>query len=149
MSRPDKNSKSSKHFLGRSSAASRMAKTKGLLSVLLKARKRSRSTLAPLRTLESSPVLGSASLPAAIPRPQSVYETERATYRSRKADLLRTASGKFVVLKGQELEGPFPDFRSALKAGRRKFGHGPLYIKQVLAEEPAAHSGVVTESCRS
>ena len=148
MKYPGKKAKSSKFLNGRSSAASRMAKTKGLVSVLLKARKDPGPNLATLRALNSTPGIGSDSA-AAVHRPQSAYETERAAYQSRKAELLRAAPGKFVVLKGQELEGPFHDFRSALKAGRRKFGYGPVYVKQILAEEPAAHSGVVAESCRS
>jgi hypothetical protein len=81
-------------------------------------------------------------------RPHSGYSTERATYQARKADLLRSDPDAFVVFVGEAMAGPFPDFRSALREGLRRFGPGPLFIKQVLAEEPAAETGAF-ESCPS
>jgi len=82
------------------------------------------------------------------PRTHLGYTTERAAYQSRKADLLRSDPGTFVVFVGEAMAGPFADFRSAYREGLRRFGQGPLYIKQVLAEEPAAESGA-SEPCRS
>jgi hypothetical protein len=71
------------------------------------------------------------------PRPHAGYDAERAAYARLKSGLLETAPGRFVVLVGDEMVGPCADFRAAYIAGRRRFGPGPLYIKQVLAEEPA------------
>jgi hypothetical protein len=82
-------------------------------------------------------------------RPHSGYATERAAYGRRKSDLLRDAPGGFVAFVGEQMVGPFGDFRSVLKAGLRRFGPGPLYIKQVLDEEPVAESGAAANPCRS
>jgi hypothetical protein len=82
-------------------------------------------------------------------RPHSGYATERAAYGRRKSDLLRDAPGGFVAFVGEEMGGPFGDFRSTLKAGLRRFGPGPLYIKCVLDEEPVAESGATSSPCRS
>lgn len=83
MKDPRKKAKSSKFLVGRSSAASRMAKTKGLLSVLRNARNGPGLNLARLRASGSTPDIGSDSA-SAVHRPQNVYETERAAYQSRK-----------------------------------------------------------------
>ncbi len=64
------------------------------------------------------------------------YDTERFAYGVARPGLLKTCPGRFVVFVGDEMLGPFDDFRSAHVTGRRRFGPGPLYIKQVLAEEP-------------
>ena len=82
-------------------------------------------------------------------RPHVGFTCERDLYRRLKPDLLRTIPDKFVVLVGSEIIGPFLTFREAHRAGYAKFGPGPLFIRQVLAEEPAAYSGATVESCRS
>lgn len=69
-------------------------------------------------------------------RPHPGYDAEHAAYAKLRPGLLETSLRRFVVLVGDEMIGPFDDFRSAYVAGRRGFGPGPLYIKQVLAEEP-------------
>jgi len=45
------------------------------------------------------------------------------------------------VLVGEELKGPVDTFEDALRAVWRRFGLGPLYVKQLLAEELAAETG--------
>ncbi len=69
-------------------------------------------------------------------RPFLGYEVEPATFDRRKDSLLREAEGKYVVIVGDEVVGPVESFEEALRAGYRRFGLGPLYIKQILAEEP-------------
>lgn len=69
-------------------------------------------------------------------RPFLGFDREREAYARTKAELLLQAEGRYVVFVGEEMGGPFDDLRSAYLAGRRRFGPGPLYIKQVLAEEP-------------
>jgi hypothetical protein len=71
-------------------------------------------------------------------RPYLGFDRERATWGQLKADLLKTAKGKFVVIVGEEWEGPLETDEDAERAGYARFGLGPLYIKQVLAEEPVA-----------
>lgn len=64
------------------------------------------------------------------------FERESATYARLKTELLATAEGKYVVIVGDEMVGPENGYGNALRAGYRRFGPGPLYVKQVLAEEP-------------
>jgi hypothetical protein len=81
-------------------------------------------------------------------RPFVGFDRERAGYARLKPELLARAEGKYVVLVGEDLEGPVDTFEDALRAGWRRFGLGPLYIKQILAAEPAAEA-VGDPSCRS
>jgi hypothetical protein len=69
------------------------------------------------------------------------YGREQNAYRLAKPKLLRDALGRYVVFVGNEMAGPYPSFRDAMRAGYRQFGLGPLYIKQVLEEEPAVDLG--------
>jgi len=71
-------------------------------------------------------------------RPFAGFDRERATYERHKTELLGTAAGKFVVIVGDELIGPLETDEEAERAGYARFGLGPLYIKQILAEEPPA-----------
>jgi hypothetical protein len=57
-----------------------------------------------------------------------------------KPELLTRAEGKFVVLVGDDLRGPVETFGDALRVGYREFGLGPLYVKQILADEPVAET---------
>jgi hypothetical protein len=77
-----------------------------------------------------------APMPPRRPRPHRGFDAERAAYARLKPALLEKDLGRFVVFVGDEMVGPCDDFRAAYVAGRRRFGPGPLYIKQVLAEEP-------------
>ena len=68
-------------------------------------------------------------------RPFTGFDRERATYSRLKPHLLDKARGQFVVIVGDDCEGPLPTFGDAERAGYRRFGFGPLYIKQVLDKE--------------
>jgi hypothetical protein len=81
-------------------------------------------------------------------RPFVGYDRERSMYARLKPTLLRRAEGKYVVLVGEDLEGPVDTFEDALRAGWNRFGLGPLYVKQVLADEPTAEA-IDNRSCRS
>src|SRR4051794_26409225 len=76
--------------------------------------------------------------PGAAPprRPYAGFDREEAAYARLKPGLLRSAEGKYVVLVGEELVGPVATYGDALRAGYRRFGKGPLFVKRVLAEEP-------------
>jgi len=89
-----------------------------------------------------------ATAPPKPPRPDLGYAQEQAAYESRRPGLLDTAPGRFVVFVGDEMAGPFDTFREAHRDSRRQFGPGPLYIKQVLAEE-RIFEPIAIESCRS
>ncbi len=69
-------------------------------------------------------------------RPFVGYDRELEAYERRKPALLAEAENLFVVFVGDEMIGPFRSHSEAEKAGYSRFGLGPLFIKQVLAEEP-------------
>jgi hypothetical protein len=81
-------------------------------------------------------------------RPFVGYDRERAAYARLRSELLDRAEGRYVVLVGDEVEGPVDTLEEALRAGWRRFGLGPLYVQQIGAEEPAAEA-VGDPSCRS
>ena len=81
-------------------------------------------------------------------RPFVGYDRERSAYARLRPELLSRAKGRYVVLVGDELEGPVDMFEEALRVGWHRFGLGPLYVKQVVAEEPGVE-GVGQVSCRS
>lgn len=81
-------------------------------------------------------------------RPFVGYDHERAAYTRLRPELLERAEGRYVVLVGDEIEGPVDTFEEALSAGWRRFGLGPLYVKQIVAEEPAVEA-VGDSSCQS
>jgi len=69
-------------------------------------------------------------------RPFAGFARERATYDRLKPDLLVGDEGKYVVIVGDEVVGPLGSHEEAERAGYKRFGLGPLYVKQVVAEEP-------------
>jgi hypothetical protein len=73
-------------------------------------------------------------------RPFVGYDRERAAYARLRPELLDRAEGRYVVLVGDEIEGPVDTFEEALRAGWRRFGLGPLYVRQIAAEEPAVEA---------
>jgi hypothetical protein len=66
----------------------------------------------------------------------SIFAQERAAYGRCKPALLASAEGKFVVIKGDEMLGPFDGYGAALADGYERFGAVPFLVKQVLAVEP-------------
>jgi len=94
------------------------------------------------------PTPATASQASRTVRIHTGFDRERARYSQLKPGLLRTDEGRFVVLVGDEMVGPWDSFREAYLAGRRRFGPGPLYIKQVLADEPIFQP-ITIESCPS
>jgi hypothetical protein len=70
------------------------------------------------------------------PRPFLGFDREEATYERIKPAMLETDGGKWITIVGEEVIGPFEDMEEAARAGWRRFGLGPLYVKQLLAQEP-------------
>ena len=71
-------------------------------------------------------------------RPFLGFDREIATYERYKPELLEMADGKWVVVVGDEVVGAFDDIVQAERAGLKRFGPGPLYIKQVLTQDVPA-----------
>jgi hypothetical protein len=65
-----------------------------------------------------------------------VLETERLYFEAHKAEWLRQHENLFVLIKGQELIGVFPDAESAYSEGISRFSLEPFLVKQILKEEP-------------
>src|SRR5690349_18948644 len=82
-------------------------------------------------------------------RPFTGYDREREAYARHKGDLLARAAGKYVVVVGEDVEGPVETFEAAVRLGYRRFGLGPLYVKQILAEEPVVEVSRDVIPCRS
>ena len=88
-------------------------------------------------------------VPTQARRPFTGFDLETATYMRLKPELLSRFSGKFVVIVGEEIEGPVETFREALRVGYRRFGLGPLFVKQILAVEPVVEVTRDVVPCRS
>ena len=107
-----------------------------------------RAAGSPVEAAEGAGASGSDAKPSAAVRPFTGFDRERSTYLRLKLDLLATAQGQFVVIVGEDVEGPVATFGDAERAGYRRFGFGPLYIKQVLIEEPVGQVSRDINSCR-
>jgi hypothetical protein len=64
-----------------------------------------------------------------------VLEPELETYDQHKEELLGTAAGKWVLIRGQEIAGTFDTQDDAISEGYRRFGNVPFLVKQILAHE--------------
>lgn len=63
-------------------------------------------------------------------------DQELGLYAQIKPDLLSRAPGQWVLIKGAELIGLYPDFDSALRDAVAKGLQAPYLIKQILEQEP-------------
>jgi hypothetical protein len=62
-------------------------------------------------------------------------ERELAVYNEHLMELLAN-EGKYVVVLGEAIEGPFDSYEDALQAGYDKFGVVPFLVKQISRVEP-------------
>ena len=62
-----------------------------------------------------------------------LLEKESQTFESRLMDLVKSDSGKFAVVYGDEILGIFETQGDALQAGYSKCGAKPFLVKQILA----------------
>ncbi len=63
-------------------------------------------------------------------------EEEIKTYFAGKEEYLKTAKGKYLLIKGTRVLGVFDSDRDALREGYKKFGGEPFLVKQVVEVEP-------------
>jgi hypothetical protein len=61
---------------------------------------------------------------------------EIATYGDHRPQLLREHLGRFVLIKGADILGIFPDYSTALREGYRRFGVVPFLVRQIADPEP-------------
>lgn len=65
-------------------------------------------------------------------------EIEREHYEKIRGELLQRHRNFFVLIKGRELIGVFPDAETAYREGINRFGLESFLVKQVLESEPTA-----------
>jgi hypothetical protein len=64
----------------------------------------------------------------------AALDKELATYNSKLPEL-QVHSGKFVVIKGDAVEGVFDTYGDALKFGYDRFKLEPFLVKQISSTE--------------
>lgn len=70
-------------------------------------------------------------------RQDTSLRAEMDIFEQRKLEWLRSNAGSFVVIGGTEVQGFYPDYESAFRAGLKTFGVSRQFlVKQVCAEEP-------------
>ncbi|MGC8638387.1 MAG: hypothetical protein ACP5XB_00750 [Isosphaeraceae bacterium] len=73
---------------------------------------------------------------------QAPLVSELLTYRDRLDELL-LHEGQFVVIKGKSVLGYYRDRATALAAAFKKYGAGPVLVKQIVEVEPVRRAGSV------
>ncbi len=75
---------------------------------------------------------------AAIAWPEGWETSERAeefkTYQEHLAELLQTASGKYVLIKGSEIAGLYDDEKEAFNEGYRRYRLKGFMVQRVQPE---------------
>jgi hypothetical protein len=74
-------------------------------------------------------------------------DREIATYTGKLPEL-QMHSGKFVLIKGDEVAGIFDSYRDALKAGYERFRLEPFLVKQIAVVEKALQFSREHDLCR-
>lgn len=62
----------------------------------------------------------------------AMLERETETYEQRRDELLGSALGKWVLIRGEEIGGTFDTQGDAIAAGYQQYGNVPFLVKQVL-----------------
>jgi hypothetical protein len=74
-------------------------------------------------------------------RPFEGFDRERAYFNRIRKRLLKTHEGKFIAIVGNKTAGlPVDTFMQAARQGLQKFGLGPVYVKQILAQDERVES---------
>jgi hypothetical protein len=61
-----------------------------------------------------------------------MFEIERKTFNEKLPELLASDNGKYVVIKGSNIEGIFTSQNDALKCGYSKFKKDSFFVQQIL-----------------
>lgn len=64
-----------------------------------------------------------------------LLEVELKTYEAHRDELLGSNSGKFVLIKGEQVVSVFDTEVDAIRAGYERFGNVPFLVKQVMQVE--------------
>lgn len=64
---------------------------------------------------------------------------EQAWFNQNRAFIVSQYKNQYVVIKNQAVQGAFPTFDAAYKAGAARFGaNGQFLVKQAISIEPQA-----------
>src|SRR5262249_54077022 len=80
--------------------------------------------------------------------PVMALEKELAVYNEHLIDLLAN-EGKYVLIKQEEIDGPFETYEDALEAGYSKYGLVPFLVKRIQRVEPIYYFSRDLPPCRS
>jgi hypothetical protein len=61
-----------------------------------------------------------------------MFDIETKTFNEKLPELLVSDNGKYVVIKGSNIEGIFTSQDDALKCGYSKFKKEPFFMQQIL-----------------
>src|SRR5690348_3935303 len=84
--------------------------------------------------------------PYAFPGPNDPpreWEREEAAYARERDRLVRDHLGKFVVIRQDEILGPFGTFGEATFSAYNRFGDVPFVIKEIQPEQPPDFVSIV------
>jgi hypothetical protein len=65
------------------------------------------------------------------------FQQELAVFNANLIELLAYA-GRYVVIRGQEIQGPFASPEQAWRAARERHGAKPFLVKQIQGETSVA-----------
>jgi hypothetical protein len=63
------------------------------------------------------------------------FEKESAVYKAHRTDWLEH-EGKYLVIRGEEITGPYETLDDALEGGYQKYALEPFMVKQIHKFEP-------------
>jgi hypothetical protein len=75
-------------------------------------------------------------------------ERELSVYESHLPELLAN-EGKYVLVSGEEISGPFDAYEDALEVGYDKYGLVPFLVKQISHFEPIYYFSRDLSACPS
>lgn len=64
-----------------------------------------------------------------------LLEVELKTYEDHRDELLGSDSGKFVLIRGEQVISVFDTKADAIRAGYERFGNVPFLVKQLVQVE--------------
>ena len=67
-------------------------------------------------------------------------DRELRVLEQHKAEYLKCFPGLFVLIKGDEMRGPFPTAEAAYEVGLREHGLVPFLVRQVLEKDPVNYT---------
>lgn len=72
-------------------------------------------------------------------RSQMALAEELATFGAHRTELVGSAAGKFVLIRGSGIVGTYESERDAISEGYRRFGNVPFLVKQIEAVDQPQH----------